>query len=50
MKYVLGIILILAGCFVWAMMHFTSIGYQGWGIILAPVAILSGIVVLTDKS
>lgn len=50
MKVVLATLLIIGGLFVWAMMHYTSLGYQGWGIILVPVAILGGVLVATDKS
>lgn len=50
MKVVLATVLVIGGLFIWAMMQFTSMGYTGWGIILGPVAILSGLLVATDKS
>lgn len=50
MKLLLAAALILGGLFIWAMMQFTSLGYHGWGVILGPVAVLSGVLVATDKS
>jgi hypothetical protein len=49
-KVILATVLIVGGLFIWAMMQFTSLGYTGWGIILGPVAVLSGVLVATDKS
>jgi hypothetical protein len=50
MKVILATVLIVAGIFIWAMMQYTSMGYNGWGIMLSPIAILSGVLVATDKS
>jgi hypothetical protein len=49
-KYILAMLLIVCGLFVWSMMHFTTLGYNGWGVIIAPVALLSGVLVATDRS
>lgn len=46
---IVGLFLLLGGLLVWAMMQFTELGYNTFGIILSPVAILTGILALTDK-
>jgi hypothetical protein len=46
---IVGVVLILGGLLVWAMMQFTELGYNTFGNILTPVAIITGISAVTEK-